>query len=440
MKVMPELGDEVKSQLANEIHTITKKIGDGTQGQVYESKNQGAKLALKWYKPSKATTQQRRIIRELIRIGAPCSRFLWPLDLALSDEIEGFGYIMELREENYNSIGQLVARKVEPSFKVLTTIGYQLADSYRQLHSRGYCYRDINFNNIFFDPQTGSISICDNDNVGIDGVSEATVLGTQRFMAPEVVRGAKKPNTNTDLFSLAVLLFYIFINNHPLHGKKESEIRCFDLPAMKKIYGKEPVFIFDPTDQSNRPDAQEHQNAILSWPIYPSFLQELFIQSFTIGLNNPKQRVREGQWRKAMLRLRDSIFYCSQCSTENFFDPTKMSSSDAGQCWNCKSKLELPYRIILDDKVQNIVMLTHDAKLYPHHLKSKSKRNFSKPLAKVVQHPQDDSIWGLKNISQMEWKVINRRGLEKNVTTGQSVVLADQVQIDFGARIGQITY
>jgi serine/threonine protein kinase len=195
MKVMPELGDEVKSQLANEIHTITKKIGDGTQGQVYESKNQGAKLALKWYKPSKATTQQRRIIRELIRIGAPCSRFLWPLDLALSDEIEGFGYIMELREENYNSIGQLVARKVEPSFKVLTTIGYQLADSYRQLHSRGYCYRDINFNNIFFDPQTGSISICDNDNVGIDGVSEATVLGTQRFMAPEVVRGAKKPNT-----------------------------------------------------------------------------------------------------------------------------------------------------------------------------------------------------------------------------------------------------
>ena len=440
MKSMPQVGDKIKVELANQYYTIIKKIGDGAQGQVYQVEKDGCKLALKWYKSSKATVKQRKIIRELIRIGSPCARFLWPIDLAISDKINGFGYVMELRDQNYKSISQLVARKVEPSFRVLCTIGYQLADSYRQLHSRGYCYRDINFNNIFFEPETGDILICDNDNVGIDGVSEASVLGTQRFMAPEVVAGDKKPNTNTDLFSLAVLLFYIFINNHPLHGKQESEIRCFDLPAMKKIYGEEPIFIFDPEDESNRPDPAEHQNAILSWPIYPEFFKKLFIQSFTEGLTNPNHRVREGQWRRMMLRLLDSIFYCSHCNAENFFDPVKIKDKKQKRCWNCKQKLELPYRIVLNNKVENTIMLTHDAKLYPHHLKPAKKRDFSKALAEIVQHPQDASIWGLKNLSTTSWQVTTKQGKEKEVNPGQSAVLMSQVKIDFGKIVGEIIY
>ena len=65
-------------------------------------------------------------------------------------------------------------------------------------------------------------------------------------MAPEIVRGEAKPTTESDLFSLAVLLFYMLMMHHPLEGKKESDIKAFDLPAMNKIYGLEPVFIFDP--------------------------------------------------------------------------------------------------------------------------------------------------------------------------------------------------
>ena len=440
MKQLPDIGDQVKMELANKYYQVTKKIGDGTQGQVYQIERNNSKLALKWYKPNKATVKQRKMIRELLRIGAPCPRFLWPLDLAVADKISGFGYIMELRAENYKSIAELVARRVEPSFKVLCTIGYQLADSYRKLHSRGYCYRDINFNNIFFDPQTGDISICDNDNVGIDGVSEASVLGTQRFMAPEIVRGEKKPSTNTDLFSLAVLLFYIFINNHPLHGKKESQIRCFDLPAMKKIYGQEPVFIFDPQDSSNRPHPQEHRNALLSWPLYPQFLKNLFIQSFTQGIYNPDQRVREGQWRKVMLRLKDAIFYCDRCGAENFYAPAQMKNDNPGKCWNCKQELKLPYRIILDNTIENMVMLTHEAKLYPHHLQSASRRDFSTTLAKVVQHPQDPSIWGLKNLGGADWQVTTKRNETKKVKPEQSAVLGAGVKINFGTCQGQIIY
>jgi len=39
--------------------------------------------------------------------------------------------------------------------------------------------------------------------------------------------------------------------HHPLEGKKEVAIHSFDLPAMTKLFGTEPVFIFDPVDRSN---------------------------------------------------------------------------------------------------------------------------------------------------------------------------------------------
>jgi serine/threonine protein kinase len=49
--------------------------------------------------------------------------------------------------------------------------------------------------------------IADNDNVSVDGAGVLGVLGTPRFMAPEIVRGETVPSTQTDLFSLSVLIF-----------------------------------------------------------------------------------------------------------------------------------------------------------------------------------------------------------------------------------------
>jgi serine/threonine protein kinase len=116
------------------------------------------------------------------------------------------------------------------------------------------CYSDISFGNVSLDPSTGQVCICDNDNVHVDG-EPSGIGGTIGFMAPEIVRGKSMPTIDTDLFSLAVLLFYIFMMHHPLEGKKELEIKCFDYPAKKKLYGTEPLFVFDPQDNSNRPVA-----------------------------------------------------------------------------------------------------------------------------------------------------------------------------------------
>ena len=91
---------------------------------------------------------------------------------------------------------------------------------------------------MFFDPDTGDVLICDNDNVSANGIDNSSVYGTPRFMAPEIVMGQAKPSRNTDLYSLAVLLFYMFMMGHPLEAKLEAEIKCMAIHPMNTLYGK----------------------------------------------------------------------------------------------------------------------------------------------------------------------------------------------------------
>ena len=133
---------------------------------------------------------------------------------------------------------------------------------------------------MFFDPDTGDVLICDNDNVSANGIDNSSVYGTPRFMAPEIVMGQAKPSRNTDLYSLAVLLFYMFMMGHPLEGKLEAEIKCMDIHAMNKLYGKNPIFIYDPNDKSNRPVKGYQDNVIIYWELYPQVIRDLFIKSF----------------------------------------------------------------------------------------------------------------------------------------------------------------
>ena len=414
---------------------VEKYLGGGGQGEVYQATLDGKPVALKWYYPASATPEQQKALETLVRMGPPSDRFLWPTELAAATSTPGFGYVMPLRDRRFRSIVDLMKRRIEPSFRALATAGLELSHSYLQLHAKGLCYRDISFGNAFFDPDTGEILICDNDNVAVDNQARSAVYGTPRFMAPEIVRGEAVPGTQTDLFSLAVLLFYMFVMHHPLEGKKELEIKCLDLPAMKKLYGTEPLFIFDPVDSSNEPDRQYHRNAVAFWTVYPRFLRDLFTKAFTEGIKDPQHgRVRESNWRAVMVRLRDSIIYCTHCNAENFHDPDA-PSDEVRLCWSCRHGLRLPPRVRIG---RNFVMLNHDTMLFAHHVDEEKKYDFTQPVAAVTKHPSDPSIWGLKNLSIQTWSATNQRGEVKDVSPGRSVSLALGMRINFGHAEGEI--
>jgi DNA-binding helix-hairpin-helix protein with protein kinase domain len=429
-------GDDIRTESSGVRCEVERLLGAGGQGEVYRVAVQGSPMALKWYYEHTATESQRSTLRSLIDAGAPDARFLWPAELAAIPSRPGFGYLMPLREPRYKGVSDLMTRRVSPSFRCLATAGVHLADAFLQLHARGLCYRDISYGNVFFEPATGDVLICDNDNVGPNR-TEGGILGTPRFMAPEVVRGKVHPSTQTDLFSLAVLLFLMLMNHHPLEGKKEASIHCFDLPAMTKLYGSEPVFIFDPVDRSNEPVAGFHDNALVFWPLYPSFLKSLFTQSFTAGIREPDHgRVRESTWRAAMSRLRDAIFYCG-CGAENFYDGDALKASDGrtGVCWKCGRPLRLPPRIRIG---RAVVMLSHDAKLYAHHLDDAAPFRFDKPVAEVTQHPSDPTRWGLKNLTGERWTATGADGAIRDVDPGRNVLLAVGTKIHFGKADGEI--
>jgi len=383
------------------------------------------------------TPEQRHTIQYLIDKQAPDARFLWPLEMIDSDDMPSFGYLMPLRPKRFKNIVDLMKRRIDPSFKALCTAGVQLADSYLRLHSLGLYYGDISFGNAFFDPDTGEVLICDNDNVTADGEGNVTVLGTPRFMAPEIVRGEARPSSHTDLYSLSVLLFYLFVIHHPLEGQREAAIHCLDLPAMNQLYGFEPLFIFDPNDDSNRPVAGLHDNARLIWPMLPGFIQKMFTRAFTDGLTDPKHgRVRESEWRNAMSQWRDSIFYCG-CGAENFYDLDILQATGTpGTCWSCQAALQMPLRMRLDDK--HMVMLNHDTQLFPHHVSSQAMYDFSAPVAEVSRHPTQAHIWGLKNISNQRWVATLQDGSLKDIDPGRSITLSNGTKVDFGSRIGEV--
>ena len=429
-------GQKVRTSSTRLDCRIEKLLGGGGQGEVYEALLDRIPVAVKWYYPASATTEQQKALETLVRMGPPSNRFLWPSDLVSSALTPGFGYMMPLRERRFRSIVDLMKRRIEPSFRALATAGLELSHSYLQLHAKGLCYRDISFGNAFFDPGTGEILICDNDNVAVDNQSRSAVYGTPRFMAPEIVRGEAVPGTQTDLFSLAVLLFYMFVMHHPLEGKRELAIKCLDLPAMKKLYGTEPLFIFDPDDDSNAPDPQYHRNALAFWSVYPHFLRNVFTKAFTDGIKDPQHgRVRESNWRAVMVRLRDSIVYCTHCNAENFHDASDLDGDGDDRCWSCRRQLHLPPRVRIG---RNFVMLNHDTMLFAHHIDEEKKYDFSQPVAAVTKHPSDPSIWGLKNLSIQTWSATNQRGEVKDVSPGRSVTLALGMRINFGHAEGEI--
>lgn len=426
--------------------TVGQLLGGGGQGEVYQASFGGKQVALKWYFPTSATSQQRRSLEILIEKGAPNNKFLWPEALTSAEGVRGFGYIMPLREARYKSLYDLMKRKIDPSFFALATAGFELANSFLLLHAKGYSYRDVSFGNVFFDPgdgvrlrSGGEVLICDNDNVGVDGQSDSDVSGTPYFMAPEIVRGEAGPSTQTDLFSLAVLLFYMLMIHHPLEGKCEASIHCMDLHARIKLYGTEPLFIFDPNDQSNAPVPGYQDNALEFWPIYPQFLRDLFIRAFTDGIRDPLHgRVRESEWREAMIRLRDSILYCSVCGAENFYDVQALrTNGHGGNCWSCHRPLQLPFRIRLG---RTVVMLNRDTELYLHHTDGNRDYDFSQSTAAVSQNPQNLSQWGLKNLSGEKWVSTMPDGTITEIPPGRSVSLAKGRKIHFGRLEGEIQY
>ena len=217
-----KMGDRVRILNGGECKVLAK-LGEGGQGIVYKVSYEGKEMALKWYfiEKMKNPKQFYSNLQRNIEQGAPTDSFLWPQELSEYSQGESFGYLMELRPQQYEDFSRfLLARVRFSSVAALINAGLNMVEGFRALHNRGYSYQDLNDGNFFINPQSGDVLICDNDNVAPYG-ENLGIAGKSGFMAPEIVLKKKNPDVNTDKFSLAVMLYLLLFMNRPLEGEKE---------------------------------------------------------------------------------------------------------------------------------------------------------------------------------------------------------------------------
>ena len=420
---------------------IERFLAAGGQGEVYEVTSEGQHYALKWYfHPTTAeqTTQLEEMKQAFLNNGPfsqapPDNRFLWPITIVLDPRNRTFGYLMPLLPKGFQGMERLVLGKMRPvpNFYTLCTAAIQLAHSFKNLHAKGLCYKDINLGGPFINPETGDIVICDCDNVRYNKTPGNIIFIF--FAAPELIRGEGNCTSKTDWHSLAVLLFYMFVRHHPLEGKRQLKINVFNEVAQREFYGNTPVFLFDMHNSSNEAVQGFHDSAIRNWNLYPKFIKRLFRRAFGIGLQNPDERVKESEWMSAFAKLRDSLYYCPHCNSPNFFDFEDHSNGHHQHCWRCNSAAVLPMRLVIGDRT---LLCTHHMKVFAHH--TNERLNFDVEIASMTQHPHDKSKWGLKNSSTHEWLVQTADGKSITVPPGRSVPLRHGLSINFGPVTGRL--
>lgn len=406
-------------------------LGQGGQGEVYRvvRESDGAHKALKWYtNPTLiANTNFRNTLRYNSGHASPSPAFMWPE--AVSKLQHGsFGYIMPLRPEGYYDLGDFFCIDRCPdayfrSFMAKTMAALRICDSFSSLHRLGLSYQDINDGNFLINPHTGDVMICDTDNTIPDGYNNG-IGGKSRYMAPEVMLG-HIPSRASDRLSLAIILYRIFMVDHPFEGALTSleRYRCLTPEVEKNIFGIGAVFCYDADDSRNRPVAGLHDNSLLFWPMLPEELKALFRKALARrAIHSTADRVDAAEWIETLTRVRANILTCKARHADPVHDFMSTDESTS-VCPLCGSSLLHVKTLCFNDG--RTYRLTPGKQLYL----GSSLTPFG--VCGLIKGLGGHTTSGLQNTSGHTWKIALSAGAGHEVPPGATCQLIKGMYIRF---------
>lgn len=414
---------------------VVSKLGEGGQGTVYKVLLNRREYALKWYHANVFENKGafRSNLENNISKGTPSECFLWPL--FLTEEMDGsFGYVMDLRPKRFVDFSDLLlARAHFRSLDAVVNAALNITNGFRELHRKGFSYQDLNDGNFFIDPENGDVLICDNDNVA-PYRTNLGIAGKARYMAPEVVRHINEPDTYSDRFSLAVILFRLLFIDHPLEGEKIIGLPCMTEALELKFYGKEPLFIFDQGDKSNRPNPRIHRNVTRLWNFYPDFVKESFLRSFSKDamdaddMNKVRQtRLLDNDWQTVFVNLRSRIAKC-RCGLDYF-----INTEGDTRCVKCGAITKRPRVFHCPNRRYAVVPMLEGTKLYGCHIHEASD-DYRTVCGVVVPNPKFPEVLGIRNMEDSRiWRLHLTDGTEELLESGRCKNLARIESIEFNA-------
>lgn len=415
---MLKIGDKVPLELGGNAE-ILEVLGQGGQGIVYRAEFAGKEYALKMYFQNKLRRPEifRDNLRTLCEEKNAHGAFLMPRLLTAETE-EGFGFMMDLIPPEYKAFSNILNARVKLSglYSVVNS-AIRITAAFRELHNSGKSYQDMNDGGFFIRPSDGDVLICDCDNIAPYG-EHLGIAGKPGYMAPEIVRGEKAPDKYTDRYSLAVVLFRLLLRGDPLEGGKVLKSVCLTEEAERRHYGFEPIFVYDPDDDSNRPVRGVHNNIIKFWRIMPDYIREAFEFSFTTGLAEPSKRLIEKQWLDLLKRLRGDITACP-CGIQNFL-PAVETDSEGKLICACGNHYSKPLTL---QGAKTSVLLFDGAKLFNEDVSLE---------AEVVRNKKNPALWGLKNHGAESWSCTLPNGEGKQIESGKAAPIFTGTSITVG--------
>lgn len=173
---------------------------------------------------------------------------------------------------------------------------YNLLVVIESLHKRHIFIGDFNLNNIFLDPKSDRVTLidCDSYQISYQGQYHACPVGSPDMTPIEhhgkdfsqVIRSQE-----SEAFSVAIVLFKsLMLGRHP-YDIVGGEDPVTNMQIANFAYGK-----------GNR--GIPKGSWYLIWSHMPHSLKDAFIQTFTLGARDPKQRLSIADWKEVLQRYR----------------------------------------------------------------------------------------------------------------------------------------
>ncbi|SHK77654.1 Protein kinase domain-containing protein [Anaerocolumna jejuensis DSM 15929] len=320
---MKDLEGMIITSTSGQTYLLTEKVDkQGAQGIVYEEST--GKFIIKLYKRGNEYQNRNRMnkLEWLIKQSYP-DQFIKPLDLFTEPYI---GYAME-KVINHISLNKLLVPSRELTMSEWYNeetgglrrrlfLGHKIAMQFALLHESNRAYCDISGNNIMVNKDSKVASICmiDIDNIYIPGGDSGNILGTSRYMAPEIVTKQMQPDIFTDDYSLAVILFELLRCGHPYVGDMVED----GTPEQQEqaYRGMYPY-----VDEEDSPNSSTQMLPVEV--VFTNKLADLFYRTFVKGKENRVARTTAREFALACLEASNKVMKCNECGHWHYASPDK---------------------------------------------------------------------------------------------------------------------
>ena len=216
-------------------YKITKLLGEGGMAVVYlaEKGNLGKQVALKVLKKEFLFNTQIRgrfvaEARNMIRLNHPNI-------VAIYDLIDNPDFVaIELEYIEGETLKEYLHRKGALPDNEIEKLFQQMLDAVEYIHKKGFVHRDIKPSNFMLTKDEaikltdfGIAKNLDGNNSDYTGTGTGMVLGTPKYMSPEQVRNTKDVTSQSDIYSLGVVLWEMVTGKVPYDIKTESTFDVF---------------------------------------------------------------------------------------------------------------------------------------------------------------------------------------------------------------------